>query len=162
MAKRKLPRDPALLELSKTMTNKEIAERFGVSYSHVASCLTSARQELGINPPRHNDTLGRPRATPSDDELLELSKTLLQREIAEEYDVTPSYISNQLRRVRKERGLPPAKRGRPRKGRAGVGYDGPPRDEFADALERWGMNGCAEEYDVDAAQIAAWMRRLDL
>ena len=34
MAKRKLPRDPELLELSKTMTCREIASRYDVNLHH--------------------------------------------------------------------------------------------------------------------------------
>jgi transposase len=80
------------------------------------------------------------RKLPRDPELLELSKTLTCREIAQRYDVNLHYAYQMLRRLCQR----------------------PPREELADALERWGMDGCAEEYEVDTAQIAAWMRELDL
>jgi transposase-like protein len=157
---RKLPEAAELLELSKTLTNRELAERYGSTMGSVAAALAHARQVIGRNPRRTRRRS--PRVLPPPAELLELSKTSTQSEIAERYGVSPSYVSAEIRALRRAAGLPPMRRGRPPGAQTQPSYDGPPRDELDDALTRWGLDGVAEEYDVTPAQIAAWMRELDL
>ena len=134
MAKRKLPRDPELLELSKTLTCREIAQRYDVNLHYAYEML----RRLWADQPTERP-LGK-RKVPSDGKLLELRKTMTARQIASRSGVHITAIHAHLRRLRQP----------------------PDAEELADALERWGMDGCAEEYEVDTAQIAAWMRELDL
>ena len=134
MAKRKLPRDPELLELSKTLTCREIAQRYDVNLHYAYQML----RRLWADQPTERP-LGK-RKVPSDGKLLELRKTMTARQIASRYGVHITAIHAHLRRLRQR----------------------PPREELADAIQRWGLDGAAEEYDVDVAQIAAWMRELDL
>jgi len=37
----------------------------------------------------------------------------------------------------------------------------PPRAEVIDAIARWGINGCAEEYEVTPATVERWQTTLD-
>ena len=134
MAKRKLPRDPELLELSKTLTCREIAQRYDVNLHYAYQML----RRLWADQPTERP-LGK-RKVPSDRTLLELRKTMTARQIASRYGVHFTAVHKHLRRLRQP----------------------PDAEELADAIQRWGLDGAAEEYDVDVAQVAAWMRELDL
>jgi len=134
MAKRKLPRDPELLELSKTMTCREIAQRYDVNLHHTYEVLRRLWADQPAERPMSR------RRVPPDNELLELRKTMSVREIASRYGVHFTAVHKHLRRLRQP----------------------PDAEELADAIQRWGLDGAAEEYDVDVAQVAAWMRELDL
>ena len=134
MAKRKLPRNPELLELSKVLTCREIAERYDVNLHYAYEVLRRLWAEQPDEKP-----MGK-RKVPPDGKLLELRKTMPARQIASRYGVHVSAIHTHLRRLRQP----------------------PDAGELADAIQRWGLSGAAEEYDVTPAQIAAWMKRLDL
>ena len=134
MAKRKLPRDPELLELSKTLTCREIAQRYDVNLHYAYQML----RRLWADQPTERP-LGK-RKVPSDGKLLELRKTMTARQIASRYGVHFTAVHKHLRRLRQP----------------------PDAEELADAIQRWGLDGAAEEYDVAVAQVAAWMRELDL
>ena len=134
MAKRKLPRDPELLELSKTLTCREIAQRYDVNLHYAYEML----RRLWADQPIERPLLKR--KVPSDGKLLELRKTMTARQIASRYGVHFTAVHKHLRRLRQP----------------------PDAEELADAIQRWGLDGAAEEYDVDVAQVAAWMRELDL
>ena len=134
MVKRKLPRDPELLELSKTMTCREIAQRYDVNLHHTYEVL----RRLWADQPTERPLLKR--KVPSDGKLLELRKTMTARQIASRYGVHFTAVQKHMRRLRQP----------------------PDAEELADAIQRWGLDGAAEEYDVDVAQVAAWMRELYL
>jgi len=158
---RKLPEAAELVEMSKTMTNREIAEHYGSTPGSVAAWLAKARQTTGCRP-RRTRRKG-PRVLPPRAELVEMSKTMTQRKIAERYGVSPSYVSTEIRALRRAQGLPPMRRGRPPgESMTPLDYDGPPRDELSDALTRWGIDGAAEEYDVSTERVCAWMRTLEI
>jgi len=134
MAKRKLPRDPELLELSKVLTCREIAQRYDVNLHYAYGVLRRLWAEQTDEKP-----MGK-RKVPPDSRLLELRKTMTCREIAQRYGVHITAIHAHLRRLRQP----------------------PDAEELADAIQRWGIDGAAEEYDVTPAQVATWMRELDL
>ena len=134
MARRKLPKSAELLELSKAMTCREIAQRYDVNLHHTYEVLRRIWADQPAERPMSR------RRVPPDNELLELRKTMSVREIASRYGVHFTAVHKHLRRLRQP----------------------PDAEELADAIQRWGLDGAAEEYDVDVAQVAAWMRELDL
>jgi hypothetical protein len=150
-----------LLKLSETMTPSQLAARYGVSTAIIRRHLDQL----------HEDGLpcARKSKLPPDRELVQLYETMTQAEIGARYGVTRYAVSKALWRARENLGVkalrrskggagrPPGSRDSPPKG-----YDGPPYDELDDALRRWGIDGCAEEYDVTPAQVAEWMKVLDL
>ena len=158
-----LPRGKELLDLSMTLTNRELGERFDMTPSSVSMAISTARRELGVWTKRaRND---RAYSLPPDDELVEMSLSMTQREIADQLGLSASYVGQKLKPLRQERGLPPMGRARRKpapKTTLPPAYEGPPLDELNDALTRWGIDGVAEEYDVSTERVCAWMRALGI
>lgn len=163
MSARQLPPDDELLDLSRTMSNAQLANAYGVTVSAVAKLLVHARRRTGRDPER----LSRPgprlktgpsaaRQLPPDDELLALVRQTTHRKLGEEYGVTARAVSMAVRRARQRLGLPP-RQPRPR-----ASKNRPPAAELDDALRRWAIAGTAEEYDVTEAQVVSWMRELGI
>ena len=170
MSARQLPPDDELLDLSRTMSNAQLANAYGVTVSAVAKLLVHARRRTGRDPER----LSRPgprlktgpapsRRLPADDELLALVRQTTHRELGEEYGVTARAVSMAVRRARQRLGLPkPPRKPKTRKPKPKDKQRRPPKAELDDALRRWAIAGTAEEYDVTEAQVVSWMRELGI
>lgn len=167
--KSKLPHDRELLHLATTLTNAEIAQRYGTQTGTVARAIARACRTTGQEVKRQGGAPVSKSKLPPDRELVKLYETMTQAEIGARYGVVASTVHKALQRARENLGVKALRKSKGGAGRPpgsrdspSASYDGPPYDELDDALRRWGMDGAAEEYDVDTAQVAAWMRALDI
>jgi len=145
-----LPDDLTLLEMSKTMYDREIADIYGVTRSVATAALRRARINAGLTPLHKH----RRHDVPSPRELLKLDREMTRQELADKLALTTTALSHHICKAKRKLGLPVPRPGGYNQRRTNA----PPFDELDDALRRWGIAGTADEYDVDEAQVALWMR----
>jgi len=149
MTDRRLPPHDELLELSKTMTNIELSRKYGVRSDYISALLIRLWREAGCGRPNLK------RKLPPDRELIDLSREMSNPEIARHCNVSVSAVTQGLRKARERTGLYFVRATDPSQ------YI-PARGELDDALTRWGVEGCAEEYEVTIGRVKAWMRALNI
>lgn len=148
------PDAKTLIQLTQHKRTKEIAQMYGVRADTVLKWLRCARVQLGL-PPQNNRRNGR--VLPHDAKLLHLFGQHTAQEIAQMFGVHPWTVHRAIKRARQRMEvLRPVIPDEPCEAGA------PTYVELEDALERWGMDGVAEEYDVDYQTVSRWMRAYDL
>jgi transposase-like protein len=148
------PDAKALLLMAQHKRVREIADAHGVCRDTVQRWLRWARVELGLPaPPAGRST----RILPHDAKLLALSSQHTPRQIAQLFGVHPWTVQRALKHARKRMDVL-----RPSTPDVPCEEGAPTRVELEDALERWGMDGVIEEYEVDYQTVSRWMRTYDL